>query len=46
MAKEETMISVTRELHTRIKKLADDDKRSMRAYLDVLITAEEKKAKR
>lgn len=38
-----TMLSIPRTLHTRIKKLAEDDGRSMRAYLDRLITEQEKK---
>ena len=42
---EMTMLSIPRTLHTRIKELAKKDDRSMRTYLDRLITEQEKKKK-
>ena len=41
--KEMAMVSIPRTLHTRIKMLAAKDKRTIRAYLDILITREESK---
>ena len=40
---EMTLISIPRTLHTRIKKLAKEDGRSMRSYLDIVIKEKEKK---
>ena len=43
MSEEITVLSIPRTLRMRIKKLAKDDGRSMRSYLDRLITAQEAK---
>lgn len=40
---EMTMLSIPRTLHTRIKKLAKEDGRSMRTFLDRLIAKAEQK---
>lgn len=37
---EMTMVSVPRSVHTKIKALAKQDKRSIRSYLEVLIDAQ------
>ena len=38
-----TMLSIPRTLHARIKALAKEDGRSMRSYLDRLVTSQELK---
>ena len=43
MAIEMTMLSISRDLHTRIKKLAEKKGMSMRELIDSLITSAETK---
>ena len=44
-AEEMTMLSISRTLHTKIKALAEQDGRSMRAFVAKLIEEAEKKKK-